>query len=173
MNELFINKIKTRLARSTASVPVIFAAALTVSPLAAQPTAEWPTKAPYDAAIKAFDAALTRAATDDAFRKRLTESSESARKAVAEVGNINIPGDRVIIFYEAEPKSGVAMATSRQPKGTKDAHILWESRSNENIHVFVLPKKSTDTTKTYKYADYFMCCYDYWRPTKPTPASPQ
>jgi len=71
MNELFSSKTRTRPARRIASVLITFAAALAVSPLIAQAPAkqkqapaEWPESAPYDAAIEAFDAALTRAGWD-------------------------------------------------------------------------------------------------------------
>src|SRR5712691_1133201 len=111
MNELSISKIRTRPKRRIASLLITFAAALAVSPLTAQPPvntkkqapAEWPESAPYDAAIEAFDAALTRAGWDSEFRERLIKSPNSAKEAVAEVGNIRIPADKVIVFYEAEP----------------------------------------------------------------------
>ena len=91
MNELSINKIRTRLTQSTVSLLLINAAALAVSSLTAQPSvstkkevpAEWPERAPYDAAINAFDAALTRAGWDSEFRQWLIKSPTSAKEAVA------------------------------------------------------------------------------------------
>src|SRR5687767_13208878 len=59
---------------------------------------KWPETAPYNAAIDAFDAALTRAGYDKAFRTRLTASPASAKAAIAELGNFTIPEDRVIVF---------------------------------------------------------------------------
>jgi hypothetical protein len=128
-------------------------------------TTEWPTEPPYNAAIQAFDAALTKAVREPAFRARLTQSTDSAKQAVAEAGHINIPANRVIMFYEAQatpgasPSPGAAMA--------KGIAMNWDSRSNENIHVFVLPPKESDVSKTYLYEDYFMCCYQGWRRANP------
>src|ERR1700730_6860975 len=111
MHEPSISKIRTRLAQSTASQLLVFAAPLAVSSLTPQPPvnpkkkapAEFPESAPYNAAINAFDAALTRAGWDSEFRQRLLKSPDSAKKAVAEIGNITIPANKVIIFYEAQP----------------------------------------------------------------------
>src|SRR5207245_6616986 len=117
--------------------------------------AEWPTKEPYDAAICAFDKALTKASQDKKFRERLTKSCESAKKAVAEVGDINIPDNRMIIFYEGEAAPL-----------TKDDHDklrkLFESRSSEKIHVFALPPWKNNDTAEYRYEEYFVGMYEYW-----------
>jgi hypothetical protein len=117
----------------------------------------WPETAPYNAAIDAFDAALTRAGHDAAFRKRLTDSPESAKAAVAEVGKISIPDDRVIVFYEPQPpKSPPAMAP-------KIARTAGDSHSSENVHVFYLPPFNEQGTEIqYTYDEFFMCCYDQW-----------
>ncbi|HEV2047417.1 MAG TPA: hypothetical protein VGQ95_12580 [Chthoniobacterales bacterium] len=171
MNELFI-KTRSRPARKIASVFIAFAAALAVSPLIAQAPAkqkqapaEWPESAPYDAAIEAFDAALTRAGWDLEFRQRLIKSPDSAKEAVAEVGNITIPASKVIVFYEAEPaKPDAAKSATVQDNAYTFVQLLSQSKSNENVHVFCLPSfKKGDKSKKYKYEKYFMCCYDVWK----------
>jgi len=173
MNELSINKIRTRLTQSTVTLLLIIAAALAVSSLTAQPPvntkkevpAEWPERAPYDAAINAFDAALTRAGWDSEFRQWLIKSPTSAKEAVAEVGNITIPASKVIVFYEAQPaKPDTTKSASAQESNYTFVQLLTGSKSNENVHVFCLPPfKKNDKTKKYKYEDYFMCCYDVWK----------
>lgn len=175
MNELSIRKIRTRLAQSTASLLLVIAAALAVSSLTAQPPvntkkeapAEWPESAPYNAAISAFDAALTRAGWDSEFRQRLLKSPDSAKKAVAEIGNIKIPANKVIIFYEAQPAKPDAKSATTESNAYIPVELSSASKSNENIHVFYLPPfKKDDKAKTYKYEDYFMCCYDVWHPSR-------
>lgn len=172
MNKTSSNKMNGRAMRSVVSVIGTFVLALTAPAVMAQSSSKaakpkptpWPTVAPYDAAITAFDLALTEAARKQSFRNQLLKSSDSARAAVAKIGNMSIPSDRVMIFYEAAPGPANAVPAGAR----KSAKDLWESRSNENIHVFVLPPLDpNDTTKTYKYEDYFMCCYDAWRPGKP------
>jgi len=172
MNELSISKIRTRLAQSTASLLLVIAATLAVSSLTAQPPvntkpAEWPESAPYNAAINAFDAALTRAGWDSEFRQRLLKSPDSAKKAVAEIGNIKIPANKVIIFYEAQPAKRDAKSATTESNAYIPVELSSASKSNENVHVFYLPPfKKDDKTKTYKYEDYFMCCYDLWHPSQ-------
>jgi len=88
-------------------------------------------------AVAAFTAALTRSASDRTFRSRLTASLESAKEAVSEEGDIDIPKDVVILFHE--------------------------DRYNEKYHVFWLPKfdkKKVRTAHTYKF--HFECCYNPW-----------
>ena len=175
MNELSITKTRTRSARRIANVFITFAAALAVSPLTAQAPAkqkqapaEWPESAPYDAAIEAFDAALTRAGWDLEFRQRLIKSPDSAKEAVAEVGNIRIPADKVIVFYEAEPgKPDATKSATAQDNAYTFVQLSSQSKSNENVHVFCLPPfKKDDKSKKYKYENYFMCCYDFWKRQK-------
>ena len=173
MNEPSISNIGTRLTRRTASVLLLtLAAALAVSSLTAQPpvnttkevSAEWPESAPYNAAINAFDAALTRASWDLEFRQRLIQSPGSAKEAVAEVGNIKIPASKVIVFYEAQSAKPEAKSASAESNNYIPVQLSSVSKSNENVHVFCLPPfKKNDKTKKYKYEDYFMCCYDYWK----------
>jgi hypothetical protein len=124
----------------------------------------WPERAPYNAAIEAFDAALTRAAWDLSFRQRLLKSPDSAKAAVAEEGHINIPATKVIVFYEPQPpKSDSPKSASTAGSAYVPVALQTESKSNENVHVFYLPPfKENDRTKHYKYEDYFMCCYDEW-----------
>src|SRR6266480_4841976 len=175
MNELFSSKTRTRPARRIASVLITFAAAVAVSPIIAQAPAkqkqapaEWPESAPYDAAIEAFDAALTRAGWDSEFRERLIKSPNSAKEAVTEVGNIRIPANKVIVFYEAQPaKSDTTKSASAHENNYTFVQLLSQSNSNENVHVFRLPPlKKNDKAKKYKYEDYFMCCYDFWKRQK-------
>jgi len=95
-------------------------------------------------AVAAFTAALTKSAHDRTFRNRLTASLESAKEAVSEVGDIEIPRDVVIVFHEG--------------------------RENEKYHVFWLPTfdETTQTAHTYQY--HFKCCYNPWlRPPSTTP----
>src|SRR6202011_2702057 len=100
MNKLSIQIAKVSLTRAASTILILCSAALTVSAVKAQQgaRAEWPPKVRYAAAIHALDAALTRAVRDPAFRARLTESTDSAKQAVQECVNINIPNDRVILF---------------------------------------------------------------------------
>jgi len=126
---------------------------------------KWPETAPYNDAIDAFDKALTRAGWDEAFRKRLTESPASAKATVAEIGEIDIPDDRVIVFYEAQgPKRTAAAAKATSPAPARfAAGTAGDSQSSENVHVFYLPPfNNGDQSKKYTYEQFFMCCYDDW-----------
>ncbi len=147
----------------------MFAAVLTVSAIMAQSPvaqkkaepAEWPEKAPYNAAIDAFDAAVTRAGWDEDFRNRLIVSVPSARDAVAEEGNIKVPPSKVIVFYEAQNPGATVNASSKKA-GTR-ALVFDPSKTNENIHVFCLPPfNKGDKTKKYTYHECFMGEYDEW-----------
>ena len=172
MNERSINRIRTGLTHTTASLLLLFAAGLALSSLTAQSPpdtkkevpAEWPESAPYDAAINAFDAALTRAGWDLEFRQRLIKSPASAKEAVAEVGNITIPASKVIVFYEPQPAKPEGKNASAASNNYVLVQLSSASKSNENVHVFCLPPfKKSDKAKKYKYEDYFMCCYDFWK----------
>ena len=171
MNKLIIRKTRTRPVRRIASVFIAFAAALAVSPLAAQAPAkqkqapaDWPESAPYDAAIEAFDAALTRAGWDLEFRQRLLKTPDSGKEAVAEVGNIKIPANKVIVFYEAQSAKPEAAHSAATEDNDYTFVLLSQSKSNENVHVFYLPPfKKDDKSKKYTYENYFMCCYDFWK----------
>jgi hypothetical protein len=91
-------------------------------------------------AVAAFNAALTRSAHDRAFRDRLT-SPESAKQAVSEEGNVDIPQDVVIVFHEG--------------------------RYNEKYHVFWLPAFNQQTQAAHTYQYHFKCCYNAWLQDKP------
>jgi len=161
-----IRRVQGYLARAASIVLILCAAGFTLSAVKmnAGAPADWPTHVPYNAAIDAFTAALTKAVRDPAFRARLTQSPDSAKKAVEEVGNINVLPDRLIVFYEPQSAPGV----SPQPALAANAAAFnWSSRSNENIHVFVLPPKDADKTKEYRYEDYMMCCYPVWHRSTP------
>jgi hypothetical protein len=171
MNKLPPHKLRTRLACGLTTILVASAALPGISRLMAQPPAKqrndakaaWPETAPYNAAIQAFDAALTRAAWDLEFRQRLTKSPDSARAAVAEEGRIAIPPNKVIVFYEAQPPKPDAKKVSAADGSYIAVALQSESKSNEDVHVFYLPPfNASDRTKHYKYEEYFMCCYDLW-----------
>jgi hypothetical protein len=172
MNKLIPNNIRIRLAWAVTSALIASASLLGVSGLMAQSQDKqknntkvaWPETAPYNAAIQAFDASLTRAAWDMGFRQRLMKSPDSAKEAVAEEGRINVPASKVIVFYEAQPpRSDAAKHASAEQSAYLAVSLQSESKSNENVHVFYLPPfKENDKTKHYRYEDYFMCCYDYW-----------
>jgi hypothetical protein len=82
----------------------------------------------------AFTAALTRAGYDPEFRSRLTASCDSAKEAVSEEGDIDIPKEVVIVFHE---------------------HV-----SNDNYHVLHLPPFNEKGNETYEYEEYLDCCYN-------------
>jgi len=84
--------------------------------------------------IPAFTKALTKAGHDREFRNLLTASSDSAKKAVSEVGNIDIPKKVVIVFHE---------------------HVF-----NDNYHVLHLPPLNETGKETYEYEEYLDCCYN-------------
>ena len=87
-------------------------------------------------ASRAFSMALTRSAHDSSFRNRLTISPESAKQAVAEEGQIAIPDSVVIMFHE--------------------------DKSNENYHVFDLPKFDESARTKHEYREHIECCYIPW-----------
>ena len=105
------------------------------------PTKEWN---PQNA-VAAFTAALSRSGYDQAYRDRLKASLESAREAVSEAGDINIPDDIVIVFYEDQLKSTF----------------------NEKYHAFYLPTLDPDSTDVHQYQKHFQGFYNAWRPEVP------
>ena len=124
---------------------------------------KWPETAPYNDAIDAFDKALTRAGWHESFRKRLTDSPVSAKPAVAAIGEIDIPDDRVIVFYEAQGPKRTAAAAKATAPARFAAGTAGESQSSENVHIFYLPPfNKDDQSKKYTYEEFFMCCYDLW-----------
>jgi len=91
--------------------------------------------AAVSAAVDAFTATLTKAGHNTEFRKNLTASCGSAKKTVSDEGNIDIPDDVVIMFYEP---------------GTYGDHFgLLLPPLNEQAHT---PYKYTDD-------DFYECCY--------------
>ena len=66
----------------------------------------------------ALNAAMTRAGYDPEFRKRLTVSCDSAKKAVSEEGHVEIPKEVQMIFHE--------------PNGPGD-------EGNDHYHIFQTP----------------------------------
>ena len=156
--------------RCALTIAALIVSLVLVSPTASAQTgtaspspSPWPEKPPFKPAINAFTKVLTHAARNKAFRKRLTASCDSAKKAVAELANMKIPDNVVIIFYEGEviaPTATNAANTSANPQPSDSD----DSRQNERVHVFVLPPlNESDQTTEYQYRDYLMCCYEYWR----------
>jgi hypothetical protein len=142
MKKPSINKLKMRLPRITSTALLVLAVALTISGLAIEtPNKQQTAKRTWTSenAVAAFTEALTRASHDKAFRERLIRSAESARDAVAEVGNLDIPNDKVIMFYEPGPKS---------------------TEANDNYLIFALAPLDD---KRHFFKDRLMCCYDPYR----------
>jgi hypothetical protein len=84
----------------------------------------------------------------------LVKSIESARAEVAGIGNLTIPNDKIVMFYEPE---------SHPADGIKRAGTFSSAASNENYHIFSLPPfNENDRTKKYEYKDYLECCYPVW-----------
>src|SRR5437016_354917 len=163
MNELSANKIRTRTAWDTTGALIVLAIALTISVLMAQPASttttttakrDWNSMSIQDK-IDVFNAVLTKSSADAAFRTRLKESTEEAKKAVAEQGNMTIPDDVFIMFYE--PSAGRSMKTATKFSG----------EINDKYHVFALPPVGDG--KQHFYKDHLMCCYPPWRPPTPAP----
>jgi hypothetical protein len=90
----------------------------------------WPKNRDESAdAVNAFSAALTKGGRDPAFRAALVKSPEDARSAVSDEGQIEIPGDVVVIFHEPD--------------------------NCQNIFPFYLP---TPEEPLLPYYDYFQGC---------------
>jgi hypothetical protein len=85
--------------------------------------------------VPAFTAALSRSGYDSDFRKRLTDSCESARQAVIEDGNIAVPDNVVMMFHES---------------GAYKDHFG-----------FFLPPFNPKAQTPYKYSDqkFYKCCF--------------
>jgi hypothetical protein len=96
-------------------------------------------------AVAAFTASLKKSTQDQAFRRQLTASCDSAKKAVSEEGNIDIPDDVVIMFYEPS--------------------------TYEDHFAFYLPPLNREARTQYKYTDdeYFQCCSPSFRKFLLTP----
>ena len=141
MNKIAL-ETKGSLTLVASTILIICSAGLIVSAakMNAGTRAEWPKAVPYDAAIHAFDAALTKAVRDPAFRARLTESPDSARQAVEEVGNINILNDRVIVFYE--PQAAPSLPPLVWPRQRPQ---LWPSQRLHSTGVRDRMKTSTSS----------------------------
>jgi hypothetical protein len=84
----------------------------------------------------AFSAALTRSGYDRDFRNQLTASCDSAKQAVAEEGNIDIPAEVQMMFHE--------------------------NQLNEKYHIFSLPPFDANARTEHQYTDHFMGLYDEW-----------
>src|SRR5439155_1663096 len=87
-------------------------------------------------AVAAFTAALTRSGYDRDFRNSLIASSDSAKEAVSEEGDVDIPKDDVIMFHEDE--------------------------LNEKYHIFSLPAFNQNARTRHEYRDHFMGLYNSW-----------
>jgi hypothetical protein len=103
----------------------------------------WPKDSNDTAAVEgakaAFTASLKRSAQDRKFRDQLTASCESARQAVVKEGDIDIPDDVVIMFYEA-------------------------SKYNDHF-AFYLPPLNEQAHTPYRFTDdsYLQCCSPSFR----------
>jgi hypothetical protein len=107
----------------------------TMRPAATARTREWRP----ENAFPAFTDALSRSGHDSQFRDRLKASLESAREAVSEEGNIDIPDDNVIVFHE--------------------------DQLNEKYHAFYLPPFDPDRTDVaHEYETHFQGFYNAWVP---------
>jgi hypothetical protein len=146
-----------------------------------QPEAQWPTGAPHKVAIDAFTKSLTKASRDADFRKKLLDPA-TAKDAVAKEGNVNIPPNVVILFYESEANAtpqaspGLSPLANLKAAGlnkfalfaTNNGGATWRDVSpatrgvNENYHVFCLPPFNKDGTQTYEYKDFLVGCYPVW-----------
>jgi hypothetical protein len=141
------------------------------TPTPTPPPKPWPTTSPFGDAIDAFTKVLTQAGWDKKLRdEELTFSCDKARDAVRRIGNIKVPDDVIIFFYEGkviQPPSPTATPIA-EPMAMAIlkalAMVPIEPRQSEKVHVFVLPPLSpTGQVIPYKYDQYLMCCYQYWR----------
>jgi hypothetical protein len=166
--------------RSSAVAFIAAAAALAITGLRAQTSekAQWPTGVPHKAAMDAFSAALTEAGWNKETRDALKASPESAKQKVAQLGNIDIPADIFIMFYEPQTdKQSTSDATLsgcttkngkygvfRTTDGKTFKSQFNDNTSSEKYHIFALPSfNENDKTKKYYYNDgYLMCCYREW-----------
>jgi hypothetical protein len=165
MNQVTIKKLGIRLTGLVACIVSVCVIALTASRVVAQPgnkaaqsgKLSW-TK---ENARSAFTAALTRSAQDSAYRTELVTSTDSAKKAVAKEGNIEIPREVVIMFYEPTETPTNPRAALRA-----NARSAFRGTSNDNYHVFALPPADG---KQHFYKDQLRCCYPAWTPPPPPP----
>jgi hypothetical protein len=132
------------------------------------PKAQWPKKGEkHKAAIDAFTKTLTRASHDWDFRQKLIKL-DSAKVAVAEEGNIDIPDTEVIVFYVNEATGGSAPGSRSQIAGTatKGEEKTWTDffpdRSNEHYHFFCLPPFDRNGTKEEIYQKWQTGAYRVW-----------
>lgn len=107
-------------------------------------------------AVAAFTAVLTKSATDDCFRKRLTDSAESAKKMVSEVGNIEVPASEFILFFEPEAEKAGGGMEEFQPQ------MVPSSRDNHRYHIFWLPPFNPGSKTQHHFKDHLRCCYPVW-----------
>jgi hypothetical protein len=173
MKQLFITKIKIRLARGTATTLILCAAALAMSALMAQTPTNTQTLKPCEqwfndlSLIKrqhlaqVFDKALSDSATDKNLRKRLLDSSncyKTPKAVIQDRINEAYPDDKIefkqetlIIFYE--------------PEGTPPSPPmkLRDSYANEHcLHIFYLPPEGQSTAAQATFKNNLMCCYEPW-----------
>jgi hypothetical protein len=89
-----------------------------------------------ETAAVAFTATLERAAHDSKFRDDLITSCDSAKKAISDEGNVEIPEDVRMMFHKDE--------------------------FNEKYHVFSLPLFDPNARTPHQYSDNFMGLYNEW-----------
>jgi len=180
MKRLIRIKKQDLIKRSSAVAVIAVAAALAVTGLRAQTSdkAQWPTGVPHKAAMEAFSATLTKAGWDKETRDALKASPESAKQKVAELGNVDIPANIFIMFYEPQTDKQSMGETTLSGCKTNDGKYgvfrttdgktfksqFDDGTSSEKYHIFALPPfDQNDKTKKYYYNDgYLKCCYREW-----------
>jgi hypothetical protein len=68
-----------------------------------------------ETAVAAFNEALRRS-TDPAFRKRLLDKND-AKAALSEAGNVEVPDEIVVRFYNDKDATGDVFCVGLQPAG--------------------------------------------------------
>jgi hypothetical protein len=107
-------------------------------------------------AIDAFTKTLTRGSYDWEFRQRLLKP-DTAKIAVAEEGNIDIPETEVIVFYENE---------GDQSSADKRGPLMWAwaypDMRNEHYHFFCLPPFDKNSKEEQAYQKWQTGAYRVW-----------
>jgi hypothetical protein len=180
MQRSISNKIQRTVKISGVAGLIAGAIVLALSGVRAQTPApaKWPTEVPHKAAMDAFSAALTEAGWNKETRDALKASPDSAKQKVTQLGNIDIPADIFIMFYEPQTdKQSTTEATLsssilkngkygvfRTTDGKTFKSEFDDNTSSEKYHIFALPPfNENDKTKKYYYNDgYLKCCYREW-----------
>jgi hypothetical protein len=170
MKKLPIHKIRNRFAHITASALVLFAAALAVSALMAQPSGnarppakgckDWPLDKDKAKVKAAFDKVLNDSATDSKLRAELLDVSDCYKKPKAAVqrtldqmqgDKVTIPKEALIIFYEND-----------SPDAIKSVRPFADYPSDHCLHIFFLPDVGAQGAAKTSFRENLMCCYKPW-----------